>query len=257
MCNFRAISVAVFITLLFGSCTVGKQLAYLQDVNDTTRIQELRAAALEPIRLLQDDQVQVTITSRDRDGMQLFSMIGTSISSGTDNQIVQNVYTINSHGTINIPLLGEIKIIGLTTEEARLKIQEEAVQYIKDAMVGLNLMNFRITVMGEVTHPATLQVAGEKVNLLEAIGMAGDLTVYGKRANVKVIRKSGDKVEVGHINLNNSKLFTSPFYNLRQNDIVYVEPFPRKASAAERTFELIPIVLSALTVVVLAFRIVR
>lgn len=230
-------------------------MPYLQDVNDTTRIQQLRTAAFEPLRLLQDDQVQVTITSRDPEGTKQFSMIGTSIVSGTTNQIVQNVYTINSGGSINIPLLGEIAIAGLTTEEARLKIQEEAIQYVKDAMVGLNLMNFRVTVMGEVARPSTLQVAGEKVNILEALGMAGDLTVFGKRANVKVIRKTGDKVEVGHVNLNNSKLLTSPFYNLRQNDIVYVEPFKRKASVAERSLEIVPIALSVLTLVVLALRI--
>ncbi len=255
MYNLRIASLVLFIAALMGSCTVGKQLSYLQDVNDTTRIQELRTAAFEPLKLLQDDQVQVTITSRSEEGTALFSMTGTAISSGTTNQVVQNVYTINSQGIINIPMLGEIQIAGLTTEQARLKVQEEAVQYIRDAMVGLSLMNFRVTVMGEVARPATLQVAGEKVNVLEALGMAGDLTVFGKRATVKVIRKTGDKVEVGHLNLNNSKLLTSPFYNLRQNDIVYVEPFRRRASVAETTLEVIPITVSALTLILLAIRI--
>lgn len=254
MYTLRTISFVFFVAIL-GSCNVGKQLAYLQDVNDTTRIQELRTAAFEPLKLLQDDQVQITITSRSQEGSALFSMMGTSISSGTTNQIVQNVYTINPQGNINMPLLGELNIAGLTTDQARAKIQEEAVQYIRDAMVGLSLMNFRVTVMGEVARPSTLQVAGEKVNVLEALGMAGDLTVFGKRATVKVIRKTGDKVEVGHLNLNNSKLLTSPFYNLRQNDIVYVEPFPRKASVAERSMEILPIALSVLTLVVLAARV--
>ncbi len=254
MYTLRIIATVFFSAVLLGSCTVGKQLPYLQDVNDTTRIQELRLAAFEPLRLLPDDQVQVTITSKSEEGTAIFSMMGTAITSGTTNQAAQNVYTINSNGDINMPLLGELHLGGLTTEEARLKVEQEAIQYFKDAKVGLNLMNFRVTVMGEVTRPSTLQVAGEKVNILEAIGMAGDLTVFGKRSTVKVIRKNGDKVEVGHINLNNSKLLTSPFYNLRQNDIVYVEPFPRKAAAAETSLAVIPIAISALTLVILAIR---
>ncbi len=250
------IIVTIFLSAIFlGSCTVGKQLPYLQDVNDTTRIQELRLAAFEPLKLLPDDQVQITVTSKSEEGTAMFSMMGTTITSGTTNQTTPNVYTINSNGDVNLPLLGEVHIGGLTTEEARLKIEEEATQYFKDAKVGLNLMNFRVTVMGEVTRPSTLQVAGEKVNVLEAIGMAGDLTVFGKRATVKVIRKNGDKLEVGHLNLNNSKFLTSPFYNLRQNDIVYVEPFRRRASVAETTLEVVPIVLSTLTVIVLALRV--
>lgn len=254
MHTLRIIATVFFSAIFLGSCTVGKQLPYLQDVNDTTRIQELRLAAFEPLRLLPDDQVQVTITSKSEEGTAIFSMMGTAITSGTTNQAAQNVYTVNSNGDINMPLLGEVHIGGLTTEQARLKIEEEATQYFKDAKVGLNLMNFRVTVMGEVARPATLQMAGEKVNVLEALGMAGDLTVFGKRATVKVLRKNGDKVEVGHLNLNNSKFLTSPFYNLQQNDIVIVEPFARKAAAAETSLAIIPIAISTLTLVVLAFR---
>ncbi len=108
--------------------------------------------------------------------------------------------------------------------------------------------------MGEVAHPTTLQVAGEKVNVLEALGMAGDLTVFGKRNNIKVIRKAGDKVEVAHLNLNNSKVMRSPFYNLRQNDIVYVEPVKRKGFDAETSLGLLPTILSIATVGLLIFR---
>lgn len=246
-----AISVTLF------SCGVGKQLAYLQDLTDTTRIQEVRIAATEPLKLQPDDQVQVTITSKSPEGAALFAMMGTNITSGTTNQMVQNVYTISSKGTITVPLIGDLVIGGLTTEQAKEVVQKEAVEYVKDAMVGLSLMNFRITVMGEVAHPTTLQVAGEKVNVLEALGMAGDLTVFGKRNNIKVIRKAGDKVEVAHLNLNNSKVMRSPFYNLKQNDIVYVEPVKRKGFAAETSLGLLPTILSIATVGLLIFRYTR
>ena len=119
------------------------------------------------------------------------------------------------------------------------------------------MMNFRITVMGEVTRPTTLQVAGEKVNVLEGLGMAGDLTVFGKRNNIKVIRKAGDKVEVAHLNLNSSKVMRSPFYNLRQNDIVYVEPVKRKGFAAETSLGVLPTIISVVTLGFLIFRYTR
>ncbi|MGN6492925.1 MAG: polysaccharide biosynthesis/export family protein [Agriterribacter sp.] len=245
------------LSTVFFSCGVGKKLAYLQDLNDTTRIQEVRVAAFEPLKLQPDDQVQVSITSKSPEGSQLFAMMGTNITSGTSNQVIQNVYTISSKGTINMPLIGELTVGGLTTEQAREVVQKEAVQYVRDAMVGLSLMNFRITVMGEVTRPTTLQVAGEKVNVLEALGMAGDLTVFGKRNNIKVIRKAGDKVEVAHLNLNSSKVMRSPFYNLRQNDIVYVEPVKRKGFAAETSLGVLPTIISVVTLGFLIFRYTR
>ncbi len=114
-------------------------MAYLQDLTDTTRIQEVRIAATEPLKLQPDDQVQVTITSKSPEGAALFAMMGTNITSGTTNQVVQNVYTISSKGTITVPLIGDLVIGGLTTEQAKEVVQKEAVEYVKDAMVGLSL----------------------------------------------------------------------------------------------------------------------
>jgi polysaccharide export outer membrane protein len=106
--------------------------------------------------------------------------------------------------------------------------------------------------MGEVVRPSTFQVAGEKINVLEAIGMAGDLTVFAKRSNVKVIRKAADKVEVAHLNLNNSSVMRSPFYNLRQNDVVLVEPGKRKGLQAEGLNIIVPAATSMLSLIIVA-----
>lgn len=246
--------VAMLLVASLFSCRTSKQLAYLQDLSDTTRIQQVRIAAASPILLQPDDQIQVSISSLVPEATTLFNMMGTAITTGTNSQILQNVYTVTKDGNVTLAVVGDVHIAGLSIEEAKEKIKSVVVEYLKDAVVNVSLMNFRITVIGEVTKPSTLQVAGEKINVLEALGLAGDLTVYGKRTTVKVIRKAGDKVEVGHLNLNNSKMMRSPFYNLKQNDIVYVEPVRRKGLLAETSMGILPTVLSLASVVILAIR---
>lgn len=256
LCMYR-ISLYIFLLICVGmisSCGASRRMAYLQDLNDTSRIQSVRAAALDPIKLQSGDQIQVTVSSIVPEASQLFSMMGAAVTSGTTTQLVQNAYTLSPTGIVTVPVIGDVNLNGLTIEESKAKIQEQIIPYLKDAIVNVSLMNFRVTVMGEVTRPMTLQVAGERVNVLEAIGMAGDITVYGKRYNIKVIRKMDDKIEVAHINLNNSKSFRSPFFYLKQNDIVYVEPVKRKAINADTYLGILPTILSFASLIVLTLR---
>lgn len=246
--------ISLTVVLLFMmSCKTGKQLAYFQDLNENAeKVQQVRTAAENPLRLQPDDQVQIVISSISPEAAQLFNLMGSAIVSGTASQMMQSVYTISPSGNVTIPGIGDIKIAGLTTDQAKAVVKEAVAPYLKDAVVSATLINFRVTIMGEVLRPSTLQVAGEKMNVLEALGMAGDLTVFAKRNNIKVIRKSGDKVEVAHLDLNSSEVMRSPFYNLRQNDIVYVEPIKRKGLQAENLNVVIPIITSFISLGIVA-----
>lgn len=240
--------------LFFGSCKSGKQLAYFQDLNsETAKVQQVRIAAENPLKLQSDDQVQIVISSISPEAAQLFNLMGSAITSGgAGSQVLQSIYTISPSGNVTIPGIGDIKIAGLTTDQAKIAVRDAVVPFLKDAVVSTTLMNFRVTIMGEVTRPSTLQITGEKINVLEALGMAGDLTVFAKRNNIKVIRKAGDKVEVANLDLNSSEVMRSPFYNLRQNDVVYVEPVKRKGLQSENLNVIIPIVTSFISLGIVA-----
>lgn len=256
MKNIR-LSIFITVAILVSSCRAGKELALFQDLNaedNTGQTQEVRAAAFDPLRLQTDDQLQIVISSISPEASQLFNLMGSAVVTGNNNltQNMQSVYTVSPTGNITVPVVGEVKVTGLTTDEAKDEIKKAVSEYLKDAVISVSLINFRVTVMGEVLRPSTFQVAGEKINVLQAIGMAGDMTVFAKRSNVKVIRKAGDKVEVAHLNLNNSSAMRSPFYNLRQNDIVLVEPGKRKGLQAEGLNIIVPAITSVISLAIVA-----
>jgi polysaccharide biosynthesis/export protein len=241
------------LAVFFTSCKTGKQLAYFQDLNSNTdKVQQVRIAADNPLKLQPDDQLQIVISSVSPEAAQLFNMMVSPVAAGAGSQLIQNVYTISPSGTVTIPGIGDIKVAGLTTDQAKAVIREAVVPYLKDVVVSTTLVNFRVTIMGEVTRPMTLQITGERMNVLEALGMAGDLTVFAKRNNIKVIRKAGDKMEVANLDLNSSAVMRSPFYNLRQNDVVYVEPLKRKGIQTEGLNVIIPVITSFISLGIIA-----
>ncbi len=182
-----------------------------------------------------DDQVQISISSTSPEAAQFFNLtpatVGTTGTMGiaTPSATIMSVYSVSAHGNITLPVLGDMQVLGLTSEELKQKVYTALTPYLKDAVVSVKIVNFKVTVIGEVTRPVVVPVNGERLNVLEAIGAAGDMTPYSYRFNVKVLRKTADGTEVGHLNFNTSNMLLSPFYQLRQNDVVYVEPNKNKA----------------------------
>ncbi len=236
------------------SCYNSKQLGYFQDLADTSKIHGVQMYPYEPLRLQPDDQIQINISSVSPEASQFFNLlVPTPTSSvGTGSQSFQNIYSVNQEGLISMPVIGDIAVIGLTTEALRIKLKDMLQNYLKDAVVTVRFSNFRVTVIGEVGHPLVVPVQGERINVLEALGAAGDMTVYGKRFNVKVVRRSGDKLDVAHLDFNNSTAIRSPFFQLRQNDIIYVEPNKSKGLMSESWAVITPIVTSILSLIVIS-----
>ena len=140
---------------------------------------------------------------------------------------------MDNEGIIDYPVLGRIKVGGLTKSECEAMIHDKIKPYLnanENPVVTVQMSSYSISVLGEVNHPGSFQVSREKINILEALAQAGDLTIYGVRENVKLIREDANgKKQIYHINLNDANLLTSPYYYLQQNDIVYVEPNKVKA----------------------------
>jgi len=249
---------SLLLLCLMTACSV-KKIVYFNDLPaDTTRILKEAAAFTEPV-IQTDDILSVTIQTLDPTTAAVANQavavqaVGASSASNVGNQVISG-FLVDKDGYIQMALLGKIKVKGLTTYQAREQITDLAAQYYKDPTVQVRFANFKITVLGEVTRPATYTVPNEKVTVLDALGLAGDLTIYGKRENVLLVRDQGKEKELVRLNLNNSKVFQSPYFYLRQNDVIYVEPGKAKAAAnnAART-QTLAIIGSVISVLIVAF----
>lgn len=225
---------AVMATMTLNSCTSTKQVAYFQDLNPGDQ-NTLITANL--IKLQPNDKLSIIVSTGDgrlnllfnlavsRNTLGSQSVSGDGMPSSGSESVA--TFTIDSHGDINFPVLGHLHVSGMTREELAEYIRRELVSrdLAKDPIVTVEYYNLNVTVLGEVGHPGRQVINREGYTILDAIGQAGDLTIYGQRDNIKVLREENGVQKVYGINLNKGKdLILSPVYYLRQNDIVYVEP---------------------------------
>ena len=235
--------------MAFTSCN-RRNLAYFSDLQGQSTYTEKVSNATEP-KIKPDDLLSITVTSINPEANMLFNqgVIASegNVGTGGVDKSTQG-YVVNSEGLINLPMLGKVELGGLTKEEATLKITEALEEYLKEPIVNIRYLNYRITVIGEVNRPSTFTVPTEKINLLTALGMAGDLTVYGKRENILIIREEGGERTMTRVNLNNKDILDSPYFYLQQNDVVYVEPVETKADQASLTRSNLSIALAAASV---------
>ncbi|MGB0916229.1 MAG: polysaccharide biosynthesis/export family protein, partial [Flavobacteriales bacterium] len=156
-------------------------------------------------------------------------------------------YLVDASGNIEMPLIGLVNVAGLTSEVAKIGINDKLQKYLINPTINLRIRNFKVTVLGEVKTPGVYTIPNEKITLIEAIGLAGDLTIFGKRVDVLVIREQGGERKFYKVDLRSKEFFESDFYYLHSNDIVYVEPGKGKIASADAWYRILPIVFSGLT----------
>ena len=228
----------ILLPLLLAGCQNYKQVPYLQDatqqiaVTDTTII----SPTLYDARIMPKDLLTIVVSCTSPElaipfNLTVASPISISVKSQITTQPSLQQYLVDNDGKVNFPVLGELKVGGLTKRQAEQMIVEKLEPYIKETpIVTVRMVNYKISVIGEVTRPGTFTISNEKVNLLEALAMAGDMTVWGLRDNVRLIREGADgKQEIVTLDLNKAETILSPYYWLQQNDIVYVTPNKAKA----------------------------
>lgn len=240
--------------LLLSSCGATQNVTYFSDL-DSTNLAEVQMAEFKEPLILPDDILQITIQTLDvnaNNAMSQTSPSSTNATAGIPSAgTAVTGFLVDKDGNVEIPILGVMKLSGLTSTAAKELIRQRATLYYKDPTIQVRFANYKITVLGEVTKPSTYTVPNERVTILDAISMAGDLTIYGKRENVLLMRENGDKKEVVRLNLNSSKTISSPYYYLKQNDVVYVEPSKAKAAANNAPrIQLITILISITTLLV-------
>lgn len=230
--NMIAFLVTIF---LFASCQSYKKVPYLQDAEVVEQV--VQQENLYDAKIMPKDLLTIVVSCTSPELAVPFNLTvasPVSVAAGNTQLTTQPTlqpYLVDNAGKINFPVLGELKVGGLTKKEAEQLIVEKLKPYIKETpIVTVRMVNYKISVIGEVARPGTFTISNEKVNLLEALAMAGDMTVWGLRDNVKLIREGADgKQEIITLNMNKAETLLSPYYWLQQNDIVYVTPNKAKA----------------------------
>ncbi len=254
MARFFLLFLCLLGTLFFTSCTNSRQIAYFYNVLDTTFYSGSNDVQT-PIR--PNDILSISISSLNPEASAIFNpVINNNVNRSTTvtgTSTEAGGYLVNTDGTIRLPILGSMTAEGLTKKQLKDNITNAilAKKLLVDPIVEIRFLNFEVTVIGEVAHPTVITVPSEKISLLKAIGLAGDLTIYGKRDNVLLIREENGKKKTRHIDLNSSDFFNSPYYYLQPNDVVYVEPNKAKIASASRSAQYLPIILSGMSVVVI------
>lgn len=232
-------AVVCLLALAMGSCTTPKNITYIQDLDEGVVLENIQRKAM---RVQPDDKISIIVHSKDPELAALFNLPvvaastrSTSLTNSTGTKIQStpssegmSSYTVSPQGTIDFPVLGTLHIEGMTRAEIAAYIKGELIgrDLVKDPTVIVEFLNTGISVMGEVDDPGRYDMNRDNVTVLEALSLAGDLTINGKRENVKVMREESDgKLHVYTIDLTSGKqMLASPGYYLKQNDIIYVEP---------------------------------
>ena len=248
--NKYLILVLLFCSGLF-ACTTSKRAVYFNDQKSAV-IES--SNNVDPSMIHNNDLLSITVSSLNPDATAIFntpntSLTATSANPSTGTAVQTTGYLVNSDGNIQFPVLGTVKAASFTTQQLSEQLTKTLTskKLLVDPIVTIRYLNFRVTVLGEVGKPTVINVPDERISLLEALGLAGDITVFGKKENVMVIREENGKKNLQRLNLNSSELFQSPYYYLKSNDIVYVEPNKARVASSTRSNQLLPILLSGLS----------
>ncbi|MEO2103648.1 MAG: polysaccharide biosynthesis/export family protein [Leeuwenhoekiella sp.] len=207
---------------------------------DSLTLFDLEQVERSQLRIKANDQLNILVSSSENPAaVSSFNLPVASVGNILDGDMQPTgqpklqTYLVDQKGTISFPVLGEIDVEGMTRNELRLYMERELAKYIKKPMVNVRLANFQISVLGEVLKPGTFPLSDEYISLPKALGLAGDLTIYGRRDNVLVLREEADGIKKVYLDLTDNEIVNSPYYYLQQNDVVYVEPNgPQRQSAS-------------------------
>lgn len=258
--TFRLLCLLAIIFSL-NSCSTRRDFIYLQDMSDT---QEYPVAQKYEAIIHRDDKLSIIVNSKDPELTLPFNIPGSGgYTVGADGNIVSNTpvvsegkdskgYLVDVNGEIDFPILGKLHVEGMTRNQLTELIKKRLIdeELLKDPIVMVNFLNFKFSVLGEVGHVGTFDVTGDRITLLEAIAMAGDLTANSRLDRIAVIREYGNKRRILYHDIRSKDIFTSPCYYLQQNDIVYVEPTKAKAlEQNQRKFSIWTMALSFISTI--------
>lgn len=250
--------VVLMALLLMCSCVSRKQLAILQPITaeSAEEINKQMKAQPEPCIKINDALI-ITVTALDPEAVLPYNLANVAYASPTSSSVPTTAnyqyYTVDGNGDIDFPVLGKLHVVGMTQSEVITMIQDRLKGQIVDPLVTLRFLNAKVSVLGEVKNPGTYQLNNGRMTLFEALSAAGDLTQYGRRDDILIMRENDGKLQFARLNLNTDEIFYSPFFYLQQNDVVVVSPNQARSTSNQTIslwLSMVSTVSSATTVVV-------
>lgn len=226
-------SFPILLVLVLFSCASRKDLVYYQNIDKLVALENINTYE---IKIQPDDLLMIIVSAEDRESALPFNLTTASVPTvGSDNPLGQQAfqnYLVDNKGFIDFPVIGKLDVGGLSRSELMQMLTAKIAKYIKNPIINIRRMNFKFSVQGEVNAPGTYTVDSDRVTIIEAISMAKDLTIYGKRDNILIIREVDGVKSFNRVNITTADFINSPFYYLSQNDVVYVEPSKVKINSA-------------------------
>lgn len=248
--NFYNYLFLVFLILLTFSCSQNKQIAYYQNIDKISNDQSV--VSYEPT-IQPDDLLMIIVSAPDAEAAAPFNLETSNVPSVMGQSGVaqrqQQLYLVDKKGTVEFPVLGSLELGGKTKEEVVNLLKDKLKVYLKSAIVNVRIMNFKVSVLGEVVKPGSFNISSERITLPEALSLAGDLTIYGRRENVILVREINGKKSFNRIDLTKADFINSPYYYLSQNDLVYIEPNKAKSNTSSVFNQNIPVWISIASLV--------
>lgn len=250
------------ISIILVSCVPLKDQIYLQNKNNTDTSSNVNLVNIKPYRLQTNDVLSISIKTLDPKLSQIFMTSNNATNSTSLEGLYFDGFTIDDHGNIRIPVLGEMNVLGFTTDEIRLKVEEKLLKdyFNKESnlFVNVKLAGFRYTINGEVGATGSKILYQEKVNILEAIANSGDITITGDRKDVQIIRQFPQGTEIHSINLTSIEATKSPYFYLQPNDYIYVKPLKQKSWGTGKTgIESLGSIITILSLVTTTFLLLK
>jgi polysaccharide export outer membrane protein len=242
--------------LMLAACVAQRRLPYFQGQGYSTTAPVAVSNAPQPYRLQPNDVLSVRVQSVQPALNDMFNVTDSrSVMAGDPGNLYLAGYNVDAGGTINLPTVGKVKVQGLSIDEAQALVQQQVSRYVRDANVLVKLLSFKITVLGEVRSPGRYFVYNGQATVLEALGLAGDLTEFGNRQNVKLIRPTAKGNEVVLLDLTQPALLSSPYFYLLPNDALYVEPLAARTRRSNATN--LALVFSGISALVLVLNYIK
>jgi polysaccharide biosynthesis/export protein len=253
--NFLLLLLVIFCG---SSCVNTQKATYFNNAQDAVITPSNKDTGAVIIQ--KNDILSIVITSLSQEASAIFNSpnINTSNYTATGTNQSTGGYLVNAEGAIQLPILGTLKVEGLTKTQLKDQITNTLIQkkLLIDPIVTIRYLNFEVTVIGEVAKPSVITVPSEKLSLLKALGLAGDITIYGTKSNILLIRENNGKRVVKRIDLNSAEFLASPNYYLQPNDVIYVEANKDKVASASRFRQSLPVMISALSFGIVALNII-
>ncbi len=258
----KYILIIPILTILFASCKTNKDMLYFPDLAKEGDIVQTIPDSIKEYEspIAPDDMLSITVTAIDPNSVAIFNLpLQNHMAPGETTVVttpVMQSYLVDKDGYIDYPVLGHIKVGGLTRTQATAMLKKEISKYVENPIVTLQCTNYTFSVLGEVTKPGTYKMGSERLTILDALGYANDITIYGNHTNLLLIREQNGQRSFHRIDLSQPDIFTSPYYYLQRNDVIYVEPnearqgYSRYSQDKQYTVSIVSAVTSAASVIV-------